>query len=1840
MRSRRRCCVLLLPTLLLALATSATPDDSIVATFANATANFTHLLVDESTGSVYLGAADFLFHLSGGSLSLSSVVRTGPVPDSELCFPTGCGGDEPLLPAHNVNKVLLQLGAGELLACGSVRQGACRRHQLSDISQAGPLLPVPVAANDENSSTLAFVGPARYPGSPAGTRVLYVAASNTRRGPYRDVVPAVCSRSLDSLEIVEQSFSSIARVDVSFHLRDFFLVRYVAGFHSGDYAYFATVQRRSHLRALEEWGHVSRLARVCVSDVGYDTYAEVTLECGPYNLLQAADIVQAGGELAAALGVPVGADVLVGAFAASEGHGVRPTRRSALCVYSLAEVETRFDENIHLCYNGSAPTRDMDYIAGSVNQCPEPGKAGNVLNFCNETVKLNGSVPISASPAVEYANATLTGVAAAVTGAHTVAFVGTADGALKKVLLSTGASAEEFEETLADPGRPLIRDIALDPQRQHVYVASQSKVLKIRIESCGRHATCDECLQARNPYCGWCSLEKRCVVKGACQNSTRSLGDRSSPRWLSLETRQCIDFEAVRPDHVPYDTMAVVELVVHQLPQLPYGAHYLCVFGGTPPIQARVTHGGLACMTPLLTTRPPIPTQHDHVSVSLAVRSSETETDFIQRPFVFFDCEVHKTCKACVTSAWPCAWCVHENACTANATACARRVIVGESNPQNSLIKGRQHCPSFSIDDEILLPNGVRKEISIGVKNLLTPLEGFQCVVEIEGAKEKVFARVRDNTVICAENMYTYEAEVGQVQASLTVLWNGDTFIDKTNVTLYKCGLLGADCSLCATRARKFRCAWCGDGCGYADACDKPPAPACPPPHIDWMHPLSGPSEGGTLLTLEGSNLGSSEEEIRDKLTVGGVPCIPVEYSVSVRIVCRTGPHTPGPAAVVVGNRAGLTHAQETFHYKEVELTSVHPRVGPQSGGTRLYLKGANLNAGSGANITLDDLPCTVERSLASSSQLSCRTARSPVPSLAVGRLVLRIDGAERTVPHPFTYTADPTLRSLHPTTTFMSGGRYVKVVGTNLTSIQQPRMVVYNEHKVVNETVCEVRNASVMLCPSPAVRPDALAPRPRSFEADEGVLRLRVGFVLDGVRPDARHDITYVRDPTFRPFFGGIKLYKGESLVIEGEHLRLASSEGEVNVTIGARVCNLTSLSQTQIVCLPPDVQPPPTDEHGARTTNGLPLVVVRLGAHLRKELGSLRYALPGRGGGGGGGAPLPLVGGAGAGAALLLLLSLGVLGALRHKNSQAEREYKRIQLQMDTLENSVRSECKQAFAELQTDMTDLNNDIRATGVPTLDHRTFVMKVFFPGVVDNPVIEECKQINGPQNMYEIAMAQFEQLLCHRNFLLVFIETLEDQKSFSIRDKVNVASLLMIIFLEKMEYATSILKELLLRLVDKYINTKHPQLMLRRTESVVEKMLSNWMALCMYNYIKDEAGASLFVLFSALKHTVEKGPVDALTHDARYSLAEERLLREHVHYAPVTVQVLHEDSDEKMLCKVNDCDTVSQVKAKILDYLYKNTPFSQRPSIHDVDLEWRHGRGGRLILADEDLTSAPPDGGWRRLNTLAHYGIREAALMALVPGVSRQQPVPSRSEAEGGLRRWHLVKATDDQQRDHKAIPEIFLTRLLSTKGTVHQFVGDFLGVILKGGPSLPPAVKWLFDLLDAAAAHALTQDPEPVVHAWKSNSLPLRFWVNLVKNPDFVLDVEKTPAVDACLSVVAQTLMDACSTTEHRLGKDSPSSKLLFARDLPSFRQQVDSFYAEVRSLAPVTDQEMAAHMQMLSLAHSGEVDSLNALKELYVYVSRYGNQIVECLERDSSTHPLASKLEAVALTLGAESL
>ena len=67
-----------------------------------------------------------------------------------------------------------------------------------------------------------------------------------------------------------------------------------------------------------------------------------------------------------------------------------------------------------------------------------------------------------------------------------------------------------------------------------------------------------------------------------------------------------------------------------------------------------------------------------------------------------------------------------------------------------------------------------------------------------------------------------------------------------------------------------------------------------------------------------------------------------------------------------------------------------------------------------------------------------------------------------------------------------------------------------------------------------------------------------------------------------------------------------------------------------------------------------------------------------------------------------------------------------------------------------------------------------------------------------------------------------------------------------------------------------------------RSESVVERLLTNWLSMGMYDSLKGNVGRSLFLLYKAIKHQTNKGPVDVVTNEAKYSLAEENLLREKI----------------------------------------------------------------------------------------------------------------------------------------------------------------------------------------------------------------------------------------------------------------------------------------------------------------------------------------------------------------------
>lgn len=138
----------------------------------NLTINFTHLAIDPRSGIIYVGASNWLYQFNGSSLSIQYQVETGPVNDSPLCSPSDCSSVDQgsITQRNNINKVLvIDEQANKLIACGTVHQGSCRRHNLNGINTHEELIPLPVAANDENSSTLAFIGKPNFCKSPIKT---------------------------------------------------------------------------------------------------------------------------------------------------------------------------------------------------------------------------------------------------------------------------------------------------------------------------------------------------------------------------------------------------------------------------------------------------------------------------------------------------------------------------------------------------------------------------------------------------------------------------------------------------------------------------------------------------------------------------------------------------------------------------------------------------------------------------------------------------------------------------------------------------------------------------------------------------------------------------------------------------------------------------------------------------------------------------------------------------------------------------------------------------------------------------------------------------------------------------------------------------------------------------------------------------------------------------------------------------------------------------------------------------------------------------------------------------------------------------------------------------------------------------------------------------------------------------------------------------------------------------------------------------------------------------------------------------------------------------------------
>ncbi len=909
-----------------------------------------------------------------------------------------------------------------------------------------------------------------------------------------------------------------------------------------------------------------------------------------------------------------------------------------------------------------------------------------------------------------------------------------------------------------------------------------------------------------------------------------------------------------------------------------------------------------------------------------------------------------------------------------------------------------------------------------------------------------------------------------------------------------------------------------------------------------------------------------------------------------------------------------------------------------------------------------------------------------------------------------FEYLDDPLIIRIEPERCIASGGLNLTIHGRDFDHLQSTHLILsslplttMNQrslHTLNNNNIfrseCFIRSGNLIDCPIPQIRDQRVLSGDKSVEYSLYIEFNRLGTRFLMLNNQLQRKLLVFPDPKFDA--DQIFTDKTPIILIKGQNLLQAARENDYLVLLMDEAgilldeCNMTSITNNMIACILPDfaqnysTSPDYIQINRIRNkrddlANQIGQVRVKLGRNFDHKIGHIRFEKQ-----------LKLhsslrskyyelfemkfiIIAACSISFVLFSTMIACFVVLRRRQNKQIRQLKRMQNEFENLEMRVARECKEAFTELQMDIGELvQTTLNQTGAPFNDFETYCIKILFPNANESEkfFLKHPSIMTLNHDNMKNGLSMLSHLLLNKKFLLNFIHTLEsDTQNFLLNDRVQLASYLSICLYDKFDYFTDILLTLLSELIEKVVvsGKTNPKILFRRNESIAEKMLANWFAFLLYDFIRDCAGTPLYILFLSIKQQIYKGPVDAITCEARYSLSEDKLIRQSIDYESMIIRVQLQDMNDlthEISVKVLNCDTITQVKEKILDSFFKGYPYTKRPRVNELDLvyvpnDWMQSKSGKMILHDEDRSCKIDSDDFKKFNTLAHYKISNGALFYLIPSqndtlsdplvnrnaenmtllskssksssspptYSKLSPNSSTDTGNNGIysimngstiglteaaysknysnyfnphskldtmnlknqagksaahKKYHLIKPSDaflstkNEDITAKLVSEVYLTRLLATKGGMQSFVDDFFESVFStahGSNVLPFAIKYLFDFLDDQAAHHGIQDPD-VVYTWKSNALPLRFWVNIIKNPDFVFDIHKSNIVDASLSVIASTFMDSCSQSKLDLNKESPSGKLLFYKEVHKYRKWVESYYSEIRQMPRISEQDL----------------------------------------------------------------
>eukprot|EP00057_Strongylocentrotus_purpuratus_P021807 XP_011676281.1 PREDICTED: plexin-A2 isoform X2 [Strongylocentrotus purpuratus] len=545
--------------------------------------------------------------------------------------------------------------------------------------------------------------------------------------------------------------------------------------------------------------------------------------------------------------------------------------------------------------------------------------------------------------------------------------------------------------------------------------------------------------------------------------------------------------------------------------------------------------------------------------------------------------------------------------------------------------------------------------------------------------------------------------------------------------------------------------------------------------------------------------------------------------------------------------------------------------------------------------------------------------------------------------------------------------------------------------------------------------------------------------------------------------------------------------------------------------------------------------------------------------------------------------------------------------------------------------DLSEADDRVQKQGVPFVGHVQYVTMMLFAGLGIHPETTEPEYM---EDFMEHSLVSFYRMLKEKAGMIEFIRQLENKKTGLGRERELIASLLAITFVSegKSIHFTDVLTSLVEdEIVTASESRRRMDTLFTNTESIAEKLIHNWFALFMFEYLKVYGVYPLYMLYQAVKTQAEKGPIDVVTGDAYYTLEFSKLLDQEIDFHSLGIDVVDEDGHVYLHVTVLDVDTVKQAKQKILDSLWKKSYCLLPRDIDAVDLVWIQTSERITLLQDIDKSSGTQ--GKTMINTMTSFGIRNGSHVALIPKnhgdeyqtldlkeVSSKtyeslqhvtvEMNPESQPSQPVLNAIHLKVGVEELTRKKSNLSDhmnqmkanidrnLAIPHMLTMKASISPYVDGIFEVMFKKPAKIPLPIKHLFDTFDELAMkYAGGGLPEGCADKWKKNCLS-NFWSSVLTNLPSMFEMPRSETADRCVIALAGALNDAATTNTLR---QAESDHLPYYNEHPLQRKMMTDYCTQVTSQPKVRPGKLNKACSSISKEFKGQFSHLSNLLHLY---------------------------------------